>query len=123
MFSQEQKNGIELFVSSERAGVSEPVSSEEVIRSLNINTLHSSLGPFGITEVSAQVSQRVARLRGPFQLKPDALFRLVQMNRVVNQNKLDSKRPSRSIVAIMHSFECAAPMCSLMSRRVKRPPG
>ncbi|TSZ83245.1 Receptor-type tyrosine-protein phosphatase R [Bagarius yarrelli] len=47
----EQKNGIELYVSSERAGASEPVSSEEVIRSLNINILHSSLGPFGITEV------------------------------------------------------------------------
>ncbi|XP_058273012.1 receptor-type tyrosine-protein phosphatase R isoform X2 [Hemibagrus wyckioides] len=50
----EQKNGIELYVSSDRAGVSEPVSSEEVIRSLNINTLHSSLGPFGITEVSSE---------------------------------------------------------------------
>ncbi|XP_017350319.1 receptor-type tyrosine-protein phosphatase R [Ictalurus punctatus] len=50
----EQKNGIELYVSSDRTGASEPVSSEEVIRSLNINTLHSSLGPFGITEVSAE---------------------------------------------------------------------
>lgn len=60
-FSQEQKNGIELYVSSDRAGVSEPVSSEEVIRSLNINTLHSSLGPFGITEVSSEV-----RLLGNF---------------------------------------------------------
>ncbi|KAK3518196.1 hypothetical protein QTP70_033892, partial [Hemibagrus guttatus] len=50
----EQKNGIELYVSSDRAGASEPVSSEEVIRSLNINTLHSSLGPFGITEVSSE---------------------------------------------------------------------
>lgn len=55
MFSQEQKNGIELYVSSDRTGASEPVSSEEVIRSLNINTLHSSLGSFGITEVSAEV--------------------------------------------------------------------
>ncbi|XP_060745513.1 receptor-type tyrosine-protein phosphatase R isoform X2 [Tachysurus vachellii] len=50
----EQKNGIELYVSSDRAGASEPVSSEEVIRSLNLNTLHSSLGPFGITEVSSE---------------------------------------------------------------------
>lgn len=44
-------------MSSDRAGASEPVSSVEVIRLLNINTLHSSLGPFGITEVSAEVTQ------------------------------------------------------------------
>ncbi|KAI4878057.1 hypothetical protein NFI96_011664 [Prochilodus magdalenae] len=50
----EQKNGIELYVSSDRMGTSEPVSSEEVIRSLNINTLHHSLRPFGITEVSSE---------------------------------------------------------------------
>ncbi|KAL6459732.1 hypothetical protein MHYP_G00314910 [Metynnis hypsauchen] len=51
----EQKNGIELYVSSDRMGTSEPVSSEEVIRSLNINTLHRSLRPFGITEISSEV--------------------------------------------------------------------
>uniref|UniRef100_A0AAR2LLL8 protein-tyrosine-phosphatase n=1 Tax=Pygocentrus nattereri TaxID=42514 RepID=A0AAR2LLL8_PYGNA len=50
----EQKNGIELYVSSDRMGTSEPVSSEEVIRSLNINTLHRSLRPFGITEISSE---------------------------------------------------------------------
>ncbi|XP_072528845.1 receptor-type tyrosine-protein phosphatase R isoform X2 [Salminus brasiliensis] len=50
----EQKNGIELYVSSDRMGVSEPVSSEEVIRSLNINTLHHNLRPFGITDVSSE---------------------------------------------------------------------
>ncbi|KAM9467740.1 receptor-type tyrosine-protein phosphatase R isoform 2-T2 [Clarias gariepinus] len=50
----EQQNGIELYVSSDRTGASEPVSSDEVIRSLDINTLHSSLGPFGITRVSAE---------------------------------------------------------------------
>uniref|UniRef100_A0A4W4H5D0 protein-tyrosine-phosphatase n=1 Tax=Electrophorus electricus TaxID=8005 RepID=A0A4W4H5D0_ELEEL len=50
----EQTNGIELYVSSEQIGASEPVSSEEVIRSLNINTLHHSLEPFGITQVSSE---------------------------------------------------------------------
>ncbi|XP_007237419.3 receptor-type tyrosine-protein phosphatase R isoform X1 [Astyanax mexicanus] len=50
----EQKNGIELYVSSDRMGTSEPVSSEEVIRSLNINSLHHSLRRFGITEVSSE---------------------------------------------------------------------
>ncbi|XP_036432931.1 receptor-type tyrosine-protein phosphatase R isoform X2 [Colossoma macropomum] len=52
--TMEQKNGIELYVSSDRMGTSEPVSSEEVIRSLNINTLHRSLRPFGITEISSE---------------------------------------------------------------------
>ncbi|XP_076861602.1 receptor-type tyrosine-protein phosphatase R isoform X2 [Brachyhypopomus gauderio] len=52
--TMEQKNGIELYVSSEQMGVSEPVSSEEVMRSLNINTLHHSLQPFGITQVSSE---------------------------------------------------------------------
>uniref|UniRef100_A0AAY4BN45 protein-tyrosine-phosphatase n=1 Tax=Denticeps clupeoides TaxID=299321 RepID=A0AAY4BN45_9TELE len=50
----EQKNGIELYVTSERGGASEPVSSEEVIRFLNINILHRHLEPFGITEVSSE---------------------------------------------------------------------
>uniref|UniRef100_A0A8B9HCQ1 protein-tyrosine-phosphatase n=2 Tax=Astyanax mexicanus TaxID=7994 RepID=A0A8B9HCQ1_ASTMX len=50
----EQKNGIELYVSFDRMGTSEPVSSEEVIRSLNINSLHHSLRRFGITEVSSE---------------------------------------------------------------------
>ncbi|KAK1790290.1 hypothetical protein P4O66_014191 [Electrophorus voltai] len=57
----EQTNGIELYVSSERIGASEPVSSEEVIRSLNINTLHHSLEPFGITQVSSEVRPLLKR--------------------------------------------------------------
>ncbi|KAL2102850.1 hypothetical protein ACEWY4_002018 [Coilia grayii] len=50
----ERKNGIELYVSSDGVGASEPVSSEEVIRSLNINILHRNLEPFGITQVSSE---------------------------------------------------------------------
>ncbi|XP_062374633.1 receptor-type tyrosine-protein phosphatase R [Sardina pilchardus] len=50
----ERKNGIELYVLSDRVGATEPVSSEEVIRSLNINILHRNLEPFGITEVSSE---------------------------------------------------------------------
>ncbi|XP_046730208.1 receptor-type tyrosine-protein phosphatase R isoform X2 [Silurus meridionalis] len=50
----EQRNSIELYVSSDSAGAPELVSSEEVIRSLNIDTLHRSLAPFGVTEVSAE---------------------------------------------------------------------
>ncbi|KAI1882071.1 hypothetical protein AGOR_G00246910 [Albula goreensis] len=50
----ERKNGIELYVWSDRPGASEPVPSEEVIRSLNINVLHRSLGQFGVTEVTPE---------------------------------------------------------------------
>ncbi|KAF7229486.1 receptor type R [Nothobranchius furzeri] len=50
----EEKNGIELFVSSDRLGASEPRSAEEVIQSLNVRVLHRYLGHFGITEVSSE---------------------------------------------------------------------
>ncbi|KAK2882797.1 receptor-type tyrosine-protein phosphatase R [Channa argus] len=50
----EKKNGIELFVSSDRLGVSEPRFAEEVIQSLNVRVLHRHLGHFGITEVSTE---------------------------------------------------------------------
>ncbi|XP_061085585.1 receptor-type tyrosine-protein phosphatase R isoform X1 [Conger conger] len=50
----EQKNGIELYVSSDRPGASEPIRAEEVIRSLNVNVLHGSLGSLGVTEVSPE---------------------------------------------------------------------
>ncbi|CAL9682663.1 unnamed protein product [Knipowitschia caucasica] len=50
----EEKNGIELFVSSDRLGILEPRPAEEVIQSLNIKTLHRHLGHFGITEVSPE---------------------------------------------------------------------
>ncbi|KAM4569426.1 receptor-type tyrosine-protein phosphatase R [Odontesthes bonariensis] len=50
----EEKNGIELFVSSDRLGISEPRAAEEVIQSLNVRVLHRHLGHFGITEVSAE---------------------------------------------------------------------
>ncbi|XP_073336989.1 receptor-type tyrosine-protein phosphatase R [Pagrus major] len=50
----EKKNGIELFVSSDRLGISEPRSAEEVIQSLNVRVLHRHLGHFGITEVSTE---------------------------------------------------------------------
>ncbi|KAK9525985.1 hypothetical protein VZT92_016648 [Zoarces viviparus] len=50
----EKKNGIELFVSSDRLGISEPRLAEEVIQSLNVRVLHRHLGHFGITEVSTE---------------------------------------------------------------------
>uniref|UniRef100_A0AAZ1XPH8 PTRR N-terminal domain-containing protein n=1 Tax=Oreochromis aureus TaxID=47969 RepID=A0AAZ1XPH8_OREAU len=50
----EEKNGIELFVSSDRLGISEPRPAEEVIQSLNVRVLHRHLGHFGITEVSTE---------------------------------------------------------------------
>lgn len=52
---QEEKNGIEIFVSSDRRGVMEPRPAEEVIQSLNVRVLHRHLGHFGITEVSSEV--------------------------------------------------------------------
>ncbi|XP_068442249.1 receptor-type tyrosine-protein phosphatase R-like [Clinocottus analis] len=50
----EKRNGIELFVSSDRPGTSEPRPAEEVIQSLNVRVLHRHLGHFGITEVSTE---------------------------------------------------------------------
>ncbi|KAM7378584.1 hypothetical protein PAMA_013474 [Pampus argenteus] len=50
----EKKNGIELFVSTDRLGISEPRPAEEVIQSLNVRVLHRHLGHFGITEVSTE---------------------------------------------------------------------
>ncbi|XP_026182626.1 receptor-type tyrosine-protein phosphatase R [Mastacembelus armatus] len=50
----EKKNGIELFVSSDRLGFSELRPGEEVIQSLNVRVLHRYLGHFGITEVSTE---------------------------------------------------------------------
>ncbi|XP_078129180.1 receptor-type tyrosine-protein phosphatase R [Sander vitreus] len=50
----EKRNGIELFVSSDRLGISEPRTAEEVIQSLNVRVLHRHLGHFGITEVSTE---------------------------------------------------------------------
>ncbi|XP_029018726.1 receptor-type tyrosine-protein phosphatase R [Betta splendens] len=50
----EKENGIELFVSSDRLGISEPRLAEEVIQSLNVRVLHRHLGHFGITEVSTE---------------------------------------------------------------------
>ncbi|XP_041833269.1 receptor-type tyrosine-protein phosphatase R [Melanotaenia boesemani] len=50
----EEKNGIELFVSSDRLGISELRPAEEVIQSLNVRVLHRHLGHFGITEVSTE---------------------------------------------------------------------
>lgn len=38
-----------------KAGISDALPSEEVLRSLNINVLHQSLSQFGIIEVSPEV--------------------------------------------------------------------
>ncbi|XP_043303488.1 receptor-type tyrosine-protein phosphatase R isoform X1 [Cervus canadensis] len=52
----EKKNSVELFVSpiNRKAGFSDALPSEEVLRSLNINVLHQSLSQFGITDVSPE---------------------------------------------------------------------
>ncbi|CAL8324489.1 unnamed protein product [Lota lota] len=50
----EQKNGIELYVASDRPGNMMPRQAEEVIQSLNVMILHRHLGYFGITEVSSK---------------------------------------------------------------------
>ncbi|KAM4615582.1 receptor-type tyrosine-protein phosphatase R [Polymixia lowei] len=50
----EKKNGIELYVASDRPGNLEPRPAEEVIQSLNVKILHRNLGHFGITEVSSE---------------------------------------------------------------------
>lgn len=52
---QEEKNGIELFVSSDGPGLSEPRPAEEVIQALNVRVLHRHLGHLGITEISTEV--------------------------------------------------------------------
>uniref|UniRef100_A0ABI7X1D3 protein-tyrosine-phosphatase n=1 Tax=Felis catus TaxID=9685 RepID=A0ABI7X1D3_FELCA len=51
-----KKNSVELFVSpiNRKAGISDALPSEEVLRSLNINVLHQSLSQFGIIEVSPE---------------------------------------------------------------------
>ncbi|XP_037551668.1 receptor-type tyrosine-protein phosphatase R [Nematolebias whitei] len=50
----EEKNGIEIFVSSGRRGIWEPRPAEEVIQSLNVRVLNRHLGHLGITEVSSE---------------------------------------------------------------------
>lgn len=50
----EKKNGVELFVSSDRKGTLKPRPADEVIHSLDIGVLHRHLGHFGITEVSSE---------------------------------------------------------------------
>lgn len=54
---QEKKNGVELFVSSDRKGTLKPRPADEVIHSLDVGVLHRHLGHFGITEVSSEVSR------------------------------------------------------------------
>ncbi|XP_059742550.1 receptor-type tyrosine-protein phosphatase R isoform X1 [Bos taurus] len=63
----EKKNSVELFVSpiNRKAGFSDALPSEEVLRSLNINVLHQSLSQFGITDVSPEI---LYRLKEKFQL-------------------------------------------------------
>ncbi|KAJ8008828.1 hypothetical protein DPEC_G00082480 [Dallia pectoralis] len=50
----ERKNGIELYVSSDRPGATEPLPAEKVIQSLNVNILHRGLSHLGIIEVSSE---------------------------------------------------------------------
>lgn len=52
---QEQKNGIELFVSSGGPGPSEPRPAEEVVQALNLRVLHRHLAHLGVTEISTEV--------------------------------------------------------------------
>ncbi|OCT88923.1 receptor-type tyrosine-protein phosphatase R [Xenopus laevis] len=51
-----RKNCVELFISplNKKIGVPEALPSAEVLRSLNLHTLHQRLSHFGITEVSAE---------------------------------------------------------------------
>nr|XP_020469085.1 receptor-type tyrosine-protein phosphatase R isoform X4 [Monopterus albus] len=60
----EEKNCIELFVSSDRLGISEPRPAEEVLQSLNVRVLHHHLGHFGITEVSTEKNVLQGEQRG-----------------------------------------------------------
>ncbi|XP_061662419.1 tyrosine-protein phosphatase non-receptor type 5 isoform X5 [Syngnathoides biaculeatus] len=50
----EEKNGVELFVSSERPDAPEPRPARDVVRSLDARVLHRHLAHFGITEVSSE---------------------------------------------------------------------
>ncbi|XP_061617721.1 tyrosine-protein phosphatase non-receptor type 5 isoform X1 [Phyllopteryx taeniolatus] len=50
----EEKNGVEFFVSSERPDDSEPRPARDVVRSLDVRVLHRHLAHFGITEVSTE---------------------------------------------------------------------
>lgn len=62
----EEKNGIELFVSPDRLGILEPRPAEEVIQSLNTRVLHRHLGHFGITEVSTEKNVLQGQQREPW---------------------------------------------------------
>ncbi|XP_077565713.1 tyrosine-protein phosphatase non-receptor type 5 isoform X2 [Stigmatopora nigra] len=50
----EEKNGVEIFVSSRRADASEPRPALDVLRSLNVGLLRRHLAHFGVTQVSVQ---------------------------------------------------------------------
>uniref|UniRef100_H3C9X7 protein-tyrosine-phosphatase n=1 Tax=Tetraodon nigroviridis TaxID=99883 RepID=H3C9X7_TETNG len=50
----EEENGVELLVSSDRPGRSEPHPPEEVIQALNVGVLHGHLGHLGTTDISTQ---------------------------------------------------------------------
>ncbi|KAL0967235.1 hypothetical protein UPYG_G00249560 [Umbra pygmaea] len=58
-----RKNGIELYVSSDRSGAMEPLPAEEVIQSLNIKNLHRNLRRFGVIEVTTEKNV----LQGPHE--------------------------------------------------------
>ncbi|CAF89511.1 unnamed protein product, partial [Tetraodon nigroviridis] len=53
-----EENGVELLVSSDRPGRSEPHPPEEVIQALNVGVLHGHLGHLGTTDISTQVLYR-----------------------------------------------------------------
>lgn len=52
---QQEKNAVELLVSSGRPGRPEPRPAEEAVQALNARVLHRNLGPLGITEISTEV--------------------------------------------------------------------
>ncbi|XP_077450245.1 tyrosine-protein phosphatase non-receptor type 5 isoform X2 [Stigmatopora argus] len=54
----EEKNGVEIFVSSRRADASEPRPALDVLRSLNVGLLRRHLAHLGITQVSVQKALR-----------------------------------------------------------------
>lgn len=62
----EEKNGVELFVSSDRFGILDPRPAEEVVQSLNARVLHRHLGHFGITEVSTEKNVLQGQQREPW---------------------------------------------------------
>ncbi|MEQ2311831.1 hypothetical protein AMECASPLE_024586, partial [Ameca splendens] len=53
------RNGIELFVSSERRDIYELRSAKEVVQSLNRSVLHHHLANFGITEVKPECCRNI----------------------------------------------------------------